>query len=429
MNAKLSLSDKKMLIATTIGSVFEVFDFLIFVFLSPIIAKLFFPAKIHGMAIIFTYLTITISYLLRPVGGLILGDLGDRYGRKSVFTASILLMSIPSFAIGLMPTFAHIGYLATILMVIARILHGFSLGGEVPGSITYISEKFEKKNYFFYCAWLTFGANLGVTLGSQTFNLIEYLSKSGIISEYAWRIPFLFGGLLTIVGFYIRYSVTESEPFQRLQQTKQTSKAPLIQLIKEFKPQLICGILLSIIVSVVTSVFNVFLPNLFINYSHLSVKFASDIGAVGALSLGIFSLIIAYFSFKIKPIILIRIALIGLCIIFGLMVLKIIDLEALILHNLYAIYILVIVISLCLSGINGVFFGILANLFPTQVRFSGISSCYNIAFILGAGLTPLWTSMILRLTGSYTLIIAICLIIAFISLINTILLKKITKNN
>ena len=137
-------TDKKMIVATTIGSIFEIFDFLSFVFLSSIIADLFFPPNIHHLAMLFTYLTITMTYLLRPIGGLILGHLGDKYGRKSVFTISILLMSIPSFVIGLLPTFQAIGYLATILLVISRILQGFSLGGEVPGSITYIAEKFKK---------------------------------------------------------------------------------------------------------------------------------------------------------------------------------------------------------------------------------------------------------------------------------------------
>ena len=155
-------NNHKMLIAATLGSFFEIFDFLSFVFLSPIIAKLFFPPQSHSLSILFTYLTITMSYLLRPVGGLVLGYFGDKYGRKSVFTVSILLMSIPSFAIGLMPTFHKVGYLATFIIVLARILQGFSLGGEIPGSITYMAEKFPNKNYFFYCAWLTTGANIGV---------------------------------------------------------------------------------------------------------------------------------------------------------------------------------------------------------------------------------------------------------------------------
>ena len=131
----------KLIIATTIGSIFEIFDFIAFVFLSPILAELFFPKELASKAIWFTYLTIAISYLLRPIGGIILGHLGDKYGRKTVFSISILLMSIPSLLIGIMPTYASIGYFATGILIFMRILQGFSVGGKVTGSLTYIVEK------------------------------------------------------------------------------------------------------------------------------------------------------------------------------------------------------------------------------------------------------------------------------------------------
>lgn len=162
----------KLIVATTIGSIFEIFDFIAFVFLTPILAEIFFPKDMASKAVWFTYLTIAISYLLRPIGGIILGHLGDKYGRKSVFSLSILLMSVPSLIIGILPTYQQIGYLATLLLVIMRILQGFSVGGEVPGSITYIAEKFKSVNYFFACAWLTFGANFAVSVGSQAIKLL-----------------------------------------------------------------------------------------------------------------------------------------------------------------------------------------------------------------------------------------------------------------
>ena len=420
----LNTQEKRIIISTTIGSIFEIFDFLAFVFMSAIIADLFFPKNIHGLAILFTYLTITISYLLRPIGGLILGHLGDRYGRKSIFIISILLMSIPSFAIGLMPTFSQIGYVATVLLIICRICQGFSVGGEVPGSITYIAEKFSTQNHFFYCAWLTFGANMGVALGSQSLKLLTSYTSHEFMYSIGWRIPFLVGGLLTIVGFYIRKSIGESEQFKAIQKTKQLSKAPLLTLFRTYRVQIICGILLSIIVSLTTSVFHIFLPNLFITYFHLTQAVSSNITAIGALTLAISSLIIAYFSRYISPIIIIRTAITGLIIVMTIITLNIVNLQALIQHNVNGLYLVVFIISLLLAGVNGLFFGMLASLFPTNVRFSGVSVCYNFAFILGAGLTPLWTSSILSMTHNYQYITGICLIVALIAFINTFLLQK-----
>lgn len=417
--------DKKMIIATTIGSIFEVFDFLSFVFLSPIIAKLFFPPEVHGLAIIFTYLTITMSYLLRPIGGLILGHLGDKYGRKSVFTLSILLMSIPSLTIACLPTFKTIGYSATILMVVARILQGFSLGGEVPGSITYIAEKFDTKNYFFYCAWLTFGANIGVACGSQLIRLLNQFTSTNFMETFGFRIPFLIGSLLTIVGFYIRKSVSESEQFKQLQKAKHLSRAPLVTLITKYQKQILCGFLMCLIVSLTTSVFHIFLPNLFINYYKFNLDAASNISSIGALTMAIFSLLFAYCTCYINIITMLRLSLISLIIIFGLIIANILNLSTMLQHNIMELYLIVGLISIALAGVNGIFFGILASLFPTEVRFSGISVCYNLAYIIGAGITPLWTSSIIQLTGNYKIIVVVCVIVAIISLINTIAIKKL----
>jgi MFS family permease len=416
--------DTKMMWSMTLGSIFEIFDFLCFAFLSAIIAELFFPQYLQGMAIIFTYLTITISYLLRPIGGLILGHLGDKYGRKSVVMVSILLMSIPSLVIGLLPTFEQIGYFATALMILARILQGFSVGGEVPGAITYMAEKFKGRNFFFYCALLTFGANTGIVLAAQSIHLLTQFSTPEFMFTVGWRIPFFIGSLLALVAFYIRYSLRESEAFQDLQAHKKLSSAPIMTLFKEFKPQIICGVLLASIVSLTTSVFHVFLPGLLVKFFYFDLSVAANISSCGAAVLAIFSLLFAYVSYKRNLITVVRIALLSLMIIFTLILTNLINLNEMLQNNVAGIYGIVMLISLALSGINGLFFGLLASFFPTQVRFSGISISYNLAFVLGAGLTPLWTSSLLAATGSYYAIIAVCLGVVCIGLFNTIAVKK-----
>lgn len=424
--SKLNTTDKKMLIASTIGSIFEVFDFLSFVFLSSIIADLYFPKENHSLALIFTYLTITISYLLRPIGGLILGHLGDKYGRKSVFTLSILLMSVPSFLIGILPTYSQIGISATILLLIARISQGFSLGGEVPGSITYIAEKLKNKNFYFYVAFLTFGANVGVATGSFLIRLLNNYTSHEFMYSYGFRIPFLIGGLLTIVGFYIRQSVTESDEFKELQKAKQLESAPLVILIKGYGKQIISGIFLCIIVSMTTSVFHVFLPNLFITFYKFDLSTASNITAIGAITMAVFSLIFAYLSKYIKVISIIRYGLLSLGLIMVLILTHVFDINRMLSSNVMGLYFLVMAISIAISMVNGLFFGVLATLFPTQIRFSGISFCYNIAYIIGAGLTPLWTSSVLQLTGNYNIIIGVMLALTILSFINTYFLQRVS---
>lgn len=414
----------KLIIATTIGSIFEIFDFIAFVFLTPILAEIFFPKDMASKAVWFTYLTIAISYLLRPIGGIILGHLGDKYGRKSVFSLSILLMSVPSLIIGILPTYQQIGYLATLLLIIMRILQGFSVGGEVPGSITYIAEKFKSVNYFFACAWLTFGANFAVSVGSQAIKLLTENTSPEFMHSIGWRIPFIFGSLLTIIGFYIRKSITESEEYQEIRQLKQIDKLPLQDLVTNYKYPLITGILMAIIVSLTTSIFHVFLPNLFVTYFKFNLGVTAGISSGGALSMAIFSLIFAFLVKWLNPVLLIRLGLIALIAIFAGIYMNIINLT-----TVANLYLWVILISIFLAMINGLFFAVLADLFPTRIRYSGIGFCYNTAYIFGAGITPLWTSSILQLSGQYQNILLVCLIVAVISLINTINIKKLTNYN
>lgn len=406
---------RKLLISTTIGSIFEIFDFISFVFLTAILAQVFFPAEYGTSSIWFTYIAITISYLLRPVGGLVLGHLGDKYGRKSIFTLSLLLMSIPALVIGLLPTYAHIGYTATALLILMRIFQGFSVGGEVPGSITYIAEEFKNKNFYFMCAWLTFGANFAVFFASFSIKLLMLYSSHQFMLDYGWRIPFLFGSLLTIIGFYFRKNIKESESFS--EHLNSQSKIPVFELFKDHKKTIINGVMLAIIVSITTSVFHVFLPNLFMTYYHQDGSYATTIASSGALTMAIMSLGFGYLCKYFRPINIMTLSLCALLAVYITIFSDAINLE----EHLFAA---VIVISFILAGVNGIFFGFLATLFTTENRFSGIALCYNLAYILGAGLTPLWTSTILEKTDRYSYILIACIVITVLAIINALTLRK-----
>ncbi len=260
-----------LIIPAVIGNTLEYIEFTTFIFLAPVIADIFFPKQVPTLAIIFTYLTIVITYLFRPIGGMIFGSIGDRYGRKLVFSFTLLLMAIPSFIIGILPTFAQISYFAPILLVLMRILQGCSMGGEVPGSITYVVEKFRQENYFFYCAILTCGANIGIVIGSQIISLLSQSTSHSFIYSIGWRILFLSGSILAVIGFYVRSSISESDEFINLTITKQINKEPFLVLIKNYSPEIISGIMLCTVVSLITSIFHIFLPSLLV--THYSFKF------------------------------------------------------------------------------------------------------------------------------------------------------------
>lgn len=399
--------DKLLIIVAIVGSLLEYFDFMLFIFLAPVIAKLFFPEQSHNAAIIFTYAIISISYIFRPIGGILWGYLGDNYGRKTILCLSLILMAAPSLIIGFLPIFSQIGYSASIILVTLRILQGISLGGEVPGSITYISEKFKHGNYFFYLSWLTFGANLGVALGSQTLHLFYVWATPDFLYTVGWRIPFILGGSLAILGFLIRTYFTESESFTQIKQMRQICRVPVMKLWEESKSQVLCGIIICSLVSFTTSVFIVFLPNLLGNNLLMSTSSSLNLCSIGSLILAVTSIFFGYITKYINPALIIKLSMLGLVgTLFIVLLNKKMD---------YNPYYLVCVSAFFIAGINGVFFGVLADLFPTQVRFSGIAICYNVAYMISAGLTPLWVSYMSILNDASKNIIEVSLMMLLIA--------------
>jgi MFS family permease len=419
----MNKNQTRLFIATGIGNIFEIFDFFIFIFLSNVIADLFFPHTVRWLAVVFTYTTVTISYMLRPVGALILGNLGDKYGRKSIFSLSILMTAIPSLVIGLSPTYSQIGIWAVVILVISRILQGFSSGAEMPGAVTFIAENYANKNYYFYVAWIPFGANVSIALGAYLIHqMVTSMSKEALYA-YGWRIPFLLGSLLAVIGFYIRKNIAESNQFKVALVNHKLAKMPIANLFGQYKNELIVGVLLVMPASMLTSVFHVFLPNLLVKFTWLKFEVATMISSVGALTVAVSIIIFAVLSAWIKPVNIVKLSISGIILLLLIVMCGVFKLENF--QNLMAV---VVVLSILVGGINGVYWGILVDLFPVQVRYSGVAACFSIASLIGAGLTPLWTSSIMVRTNNYNGIILVCFVISLISLLNTFYLANCLDN-
>jgi MFS family permease len=403
----------KLIISTVIGGGLGVFDFLIFVFLSPLLTNIFFPSANHNLALIFIYLTISFSYLLRPFGGALIGYINYKYGRKAVFNLTIFLMAVPSLIIELLPTYNQIGILAPFILICARLVQGLSLGAEIPSTATYIIEKYHNKNYFLYAAGLTFGANLGVVFGSELIHLLTKYTTSNFMNTFGWRIPFIIASILGLFAFYIRRSITKDTNIQQMKAEFNKSHVSITNLFKQYKSQVILGISLALVISLFTSIFHVFLPNLLVNYYGFNLTQASNFSSLGAITLAISSLGIAALTKYISPVKMMNWSIISLFIV--MLVLCTLDIE-LSKYNIRYFYLMVFIISLLLSGVNGVLFGVLAKLFPSDARYSGVATSFNLAYVLGAGITPIWTSIVLQTTGNYKYIIAICLVVLVCSL-------------
>lgn len=191
------------------GNLMEWYDFAIYGYMVPVIGLLFFPAEDPVTTIIATFSAFAAGYFARPLGGIIFGHIGDRYGRKTVLLWSVCLMGASTFAIGLLPTFDQIGVSAAVLLVILRVLQGMSVGGEYTGSITFILETAKPHRRGMATSWIAVGGSLGFLIGSGVGTLMTVLFTPEELTDWAWRLPFLSGIVIAVIGYLLRRDVSE----------------------------------------------------------------------------------------------------------------------------------------------------------------------------------------------------------------------------
>ena len=222
-----------------IGNVLEWYDFAVFGFVAPLMSDQFFPASDKTSALVNTFGVFAAGYLARPIGGVLFGQIGDRLGRKRALQLSVALMAIPTSLITILPTHHQVGLLAPVLLVVLRLMQGLSVGGELIGSSTYLVEIGETNRRASSGSWSFFGAVLGILLGSAAASLVHHLLTDAQISAWGWRVPFLGGLLIGVVGWMMRRGLTETMAFVELQREGKIERQPVIQALKETPLQVV----------------------------------------------------------------------------------------------------------------------------------------------------------------------------------------------
>ncbi|WP_406472888.1 glycine betaine/L-proline transporter ProP [Streptomyces platensis] len=205
----------KAVSAAALGNTMEWFDFGVYAYLAGTLGKVFFPSSSPGAQVVSTFATFAAAFLVRPLGGLVFGPLGDRIGRKRVLAATMIMMAVSTFAVGFLPTYDTIGFAAPILLLICRLVQGFSTGGEYAGATTYIAEYAPDTRRGFLGSWLDFGTFVGYALGSGLVTLLTAALGADGLVDWGWRLPFLVAGPLGLIGLYMRLRLEETPAFQR----------------------------------------------------------------------------------------------------------------------------------------------------------------------------------------------------------------------
>ena len=234
-NSPMTAEEKKVIFASSLGTVFEWYDFYLYGSLAAIIAKQFFSGLDPSAAFIFALLAFAAGFIVRPFGALVFGRLGDMIGRKYTFLVTILIMGLATFIVGVLPNYASIGVAAPVILISLRMLQGLALGGEYGGAATYVSEHAPHGRRGAYTAWIQTTATLGLFLSLMVILGTRTAIGEEAFSDWGWRVPFIVSILLLAISVWIRLSMNESPAFKKMKEEGKTSKAPLSESFGQWK--------------------------------------------------------------------------------------------------------------------------------------------------------------------------------------------------
>lgn len=405
---------RKILISSMIGNALEWYDFVLYVQFSTIIGKLFFPADDPFTSLLATFGIFAVGFVMRPIGGILFGFLGDKFGRKSALVFSILMMAIPTALIGFIPTYQHIGIAAPICLTIIRLLQGLALGGGFSGCMTFIVEHAPDNKRGIVGSSTMFSLGAGVFLGIVvSLGFSTYLPEEEFMS-WGWRLPFIISLAIGMVAFYIKNNVDESPVYLKAKEHGNISKAPVSEVFKNHWKELLIAIAIYITVTVPFYTFTAFFSTYLQHHAEVKLHDTLVINGIAMLFFMAAIPISAWISDKYgrKPVLMISAIIIGIVTypVFCLM-----------LKGGYASPLIAqIIFGIALGFYMGPVAATLVELFPTNIRFTGLALSYNFSAALFGGTAPVVYLKLINVTGS--IMSPIFYIIGFVILTLTTLL-------
>ena len=382
--------------AAALGNAMEWFDFGVYGYLAVTLGQVFFPASNPAAQLIATFATFTVAFLVRPLGGLVFGPLGDRYGRQKVLACTMVLMSLGTFSIGLIPTYDKIGLWAPALLLLARLLQGFSTGGEYGGAATFIAEYSTDRNRGLMGSWLEFGTLGGYIAGAGTVTTLHLLLSTPQMLDWGWRIPFMVAGPLGLLGLYLRMRLEETPAFKAYTEEaeKRDHERPgLGELLRVHGRQLLVCMGLVLVFNVTDYMLLTYMPS----YLSVTLGYAESKGLlliiIVMLVMMPLNIVGGIFSDRLGR----RPMIIGACI--ALLLLAIPCLLLVRSGHDGLIFLGLLLLGVALVCFTSSMPSTLPALFYTPVRYSALSIAFNVSVSLFGGTTPLVTAWLVHHTG------------------------------
>jgi MFS family permease len=387
---RLTGKDYKTLALSALGGALEFYDFVIYVFFAAAMGKLFFPADMpEWLRQLQTFGIFAAGYLARPLGGIVLAHFGDLLGRKRMFTLSIFLMALPTLLMGALPTYAQVGVLAPLALLLLRVVQGAAIGGEVPGAWVFVSEHVSPRHVGYACGTLTAGLTFGILLGSLMATLIKSLFDDATVLDWAWRIPFLAGGVFGLFSVYLRQWLHETPVFAELQERKALAdEIPLKTVVSRHGGAVLVSMLLTWLLTAGVVVVILMTPTLLQSVHHIPGLVAQKANSVAivCLTLGCIGSGALVDRVGAGRFFTVGSVLLGVC--------CWVFYTSLATHPdwLLPLYAL----TGLLVGTIGAVPYVMVRAFPPVVRFSGLSFSYNLAYAIFGGLTPVAVAQLLK---------------------------------
>jgi MHS family proline/betaine transporter-like MFS transporter len=379
----------KVLAAAAIGNALEFFDILIYGYFAVTISKLFFPTADSTTALLLTFGTFGVSYLIRPLGALVIGAYADRSGRRSAMLLSIVIMTFGTALMAILPTYSSIGIAAPIMVLISRLLQGFAVAGEFGSATAFLVEHSrERKGFFASFQW--FGQGLAAVLASLFGVVILGSLTPDQLNSWGWRVPFLFGLLIGPIGLYIRNQVGETPEFEE----QGPSHAPLRQLFATQWDRLLLAIGV-VVLSTSSNYIILYMPTFAIRQLHMPQTLGFIATLIGGILLMFGAPLFGHMSDRFGRIQM----MIGVSALFAVSAYPVFALVVAY-PSLLTIIVIVCWLSILKAAYSGVLPSLMSELFPISTRGSGVAISYNVGVPIFGGFAPLIASWLIAATGS-----------------------------
>lgn len=374
---------RKVIVASLIGTSLEWYDFFIYgVAAALVLNKVFFPNFDPLVGTMLSFATFAVGFVARPLGGVVFGHYGDKVGRKNVLVATLVLVGVSTMLVGVLPTYAAIGIWAPILLVALRFLQGLGLGGEWGGAVLMTLESGDPRRRGLNASWPQVGVPIGLLLANGVLSLMGAMTSDNAFQSWGWRVPFVFSGILVLIGLWIRLTIAESPLFAQVDESDEKEDAPILEVLRRYPKSVVLAVGARVGVDVAFYTFVLFVTTYVTTYLKLPKQYALNATLVAA-AVQVFAIpYFGYLSDRVgrRPVMLAG-AIAAAIWVFAFF--------ALLDTSRLGLIILAVIIALILhAALYGPQAAFIAELFPTKVRYTGASMGYQLAGILGGAPAP-----------------------------------------